>query len=79
MAISFIITPSLCYDQSIVFLDLSDGSDDSKLGLRDGINENDEAVQERLKLKRKLECNTTSFTQEQIDVLEQGNKKDVFF
>lgn len=49
-------------------LDLSDVSDESKLGL----NENDEAVQERLKLKRKLQRNRTSFTQEQIDALEQS-------
>lgn len=47
--------------------DLSDVSDESKLGL----NENEEAVQERLKLKRKLQRNRTSFTQEQIDALEQ--------
>ena len=49
-------------------LDSSDVSDESKLGL----NENDEAVQERLKLKRKLQRNRTSFTQEQIDALEQS-------
>ena len=54
-------------------LDVSDGSEDSKLGLRDSLNENDEAVQERLKLKRKLQRNRTSFTQEQIDELEQSN------
>lgn len=56
-------------------LDISDGSDDSKLGMRDGLNENDEEVQERLKLKRKLQRNRTSFTQEQIDALEQGTLK----
>jgi hypothetical protein len=32
------------------------------------LNENDETVQERLK----LQCNRTSFTQEQINALEQG-------
>jgi hypothetical protein len=59
-------------DQRIYFLDLSDGSDDSKLGLQDGLNENEEAVEERMKLKRKLQRNRTSFTQEQIDALEEG-------
>ncbi len=63
------------------FLDLSDASDDSKVGQRNGLNENDEAVQERLKLKRKLQRNRTSFTQEQIDALEESNrkKKNFFF
>lgn len=68
MPISFIITPRISFFFLFLPLDLSDGSDESKLGL----NENDDAVQERLKLKRKLQRNRTSFTQEQIDALEQS-------
>ncbi|CAF1682290.1 unnamed protein product, partial [Adineta ricciae] len=51
---------------------LSDESSDSKIGMRDDPNENDESVEKRLKLKRKLQRNRTSFTQEQIDALEQA-------
>ena len=56
----------------VLYLDLSDESSDSKIGMRDDPNENDESVEKRLKLKRKLQRNRTSFTQEQIDALEQG-------
>ena len=44
--------------------------------MHDGLNENDDAVQERLKLKRKLQRNRTSFTQEQIDTLEQSMPRE---
>lgn len=37
----------------------------------------DEDSQMRLRLKRKLQRNRTSFTNEQIDSLEKGNFKDL--
>jgi len=60
-------------------LDLTDASNDSKTAARDSLNENEEAIQERLKLKRKLQRNRTSFTQEQIDALEQGSRQTKIF
>ena len=63
----------------LVGVDLTDASNDSKSAARDSLNENDEAVQERLKLKRKLQRNRTSFTQEQIDALEQSTLSSRIF
>jgi hypothetical protein len=50
------------------FIDLTDASNDSKSIIKDNLNENDETVQESLELQN----DETSFTQEQIDALEQG-------
>jgi hypothetical protein len=50
------------------FIDLTGASNDSKSIIKDNLNENDETVQESLELQN----DETSFTQEQIDALEQG-------
>jgi hypothetical protein len=50
------------------FIDLTDVSNDSKSIIKDNLNEDDATVQECLE----LENDETSFTQEQIDALEQG-------
>jgi len=50
------------------FIDLTDASKDSKSIIKDNLNENDETLQESLELQN----DGTSFTQEQIDALEQG-------
>lgn len=51
--------------------DISSGGDNSNAGSSAGNPEDDQA---RLRLKRKLQRNRTSFTNEQIDSLEKGNE-----
>lgn len=50
---------------------LTDGAEKTTLGNSNGGDS--EEIQMRLQLKRKLQRNRTSFTQEQIEALEKGN------